>query len=103
MNPLVTLTTTLEHELGLGSTSTPIEVLPELEALQAVIMESAVTSFLTSADEQTGRAFVTWVEEHHTDPDLLPTAFEKFPALFLSVHTEMVAAIETIKNTSSVQ
>jgi hypothetical protein len=103
MNSLSTLATSLQHELGFGSAPGPTEVLPQLEALEAVIMESAVTSFLTSADETTGRAFVAWVEEHQSDTDLLPTVFEKFPALFSTVHSEMVAAIETIKNTSSVQ
>lgn len=99
MNSLSILATSLQHELGFGNAPVPTEVQPQLEALEAVIMESAVTAFLTTVDETTGRAFVTWVEEHQTDADLLPTVFEKFPALFSSVHSEMVSAIETIKNT----
>ena len=97
MNPLSSLVTTLEQELGLNSASQSLETRTQVDALQAVIMEGAIATFLTTVDATTARDFVTWVEAHHTDADLFTAVFEKYPDLMLSVHAEMVAAIEGVK------
>jgi hypothetical protein len=95
MNPLTTLITSLQHELGLGNgTSTPDAAL-SVQALQEVIMEGAIASFLATEDETTTQTFVEWVEAHQSDANLLIEVFEKFPTLLTAVHTEMVGAIES--------
>jgi len=97
MNPLLSLVTTLQTELGLDSSSVSPEAASQIEELQAVMMEGAIASFLATADTATAQNFTTWVEEHQSDPDLLTAVFEMFPDLLLAVHTEIVAAIESVK------
>lgn len=103
MNPLSSLTTTLQHELGLDFKSMSADVLPHIETLQAVIMEGAIATFLTTADAGTAQTFVTWVETHQSDPDLITHVFQTFPALLPAVHDEMVAAIESVKKNITAQ
>jgi hypothetical protein len=102
MNPLTSLVTTLHQELGIDTPEVSASVAPQIEALQAVIMEAAIATYLSTVDPETGRMFVEWVEAHHADADLLTAVFEKFPDLMLSVHDEMVAAIDGVKKNSAV-
>ena len=100
MNPLTSLITTLQQELGLGSdTSVTPDAAVSVQALQEVIMEGAIATFLASEDALTARSFVEWVEAHQADADLLIAVFEKFPTLLTAVHTEMVAAIKSAHGT----
>ena len=89
--------TTLEHELGLTTTEAVTSMAPQIEALQAVIMEGAVATYLSRVDPLTAQAFVSWVTAHQADGDILVSVFEKYPELLLAVHDEMVAAIEGVK------
>ena len=97
MNPLSSLVTTLQHELGLKDEVVSASVAPQLETLQAVIMEGAIASFLAEADSDTTRTFVEWVEVHQSDPNLLTSVFTTFPELLPAVHDEMLLAIESVK------
>lgn len=103
MNPLIALITTLQSELGLGSGTTTPDAALTVQALQEVIMEGAIATFLSTEDEATGRTFVEWVELHQADATLLTEVFEKFPTLLLAVHEEMVAAIKSAQSTVVVE
>ena len=96
-NLLSPLMTSLEHELGLPTAPVGDSL---RQALEQVIMEGAIATFLTTADATTTNKFMTWVEAHATDEVLLGTVFEKFPDLMTAVHAEMVAAIDQAKLSS---
>ena len=102
MNPLTSLITTLQSELGLGSGDSTPDAAVSVQALQEVIMEGAIASFLSNEDEATASAFVEWVEAHQHDTGLLTEVFEKFPTLLSAVHTEMVEAIKSAHGTALV-
>ncbi len=95
MNPLTSLITTLQTELGLGSGTTTPDAALTVQALQEVIMEGAIASFLSTEDATTASSFIEWVEAHQSDTNLLIEVFEKFPTLLIAVHTEMVEAIKS--------
>ena len=97
MNPLTSLITTLQRELGLGNGTTPPEAALSVQTLQEIIMEGAITTFVATEDEETSRSFVEWVEAHAQDGNVLTTVFEKFPTLLAAVHTEMISAIESTR------
>jgi hypothetical protein len=95
MNPLTSLITTLQTELGLGTGVVTPDAALSVQALQEVIMEGAIATFLSTEDVATTSSFIEWVETHQADANLLNEVFEKFPTLLTAVHTEMVEAIKS--------
>lgn len=101
MNPLASLIRAmLQHQLnvpaGVSSSADDTAIVQDLER---VVMEGGIASFLESADPTTATQFITWMESHQSDPNLVTNVFTTFPALFAAVHREMVETIEASKRT----
>jgi hypothetical protein len=105
MNPLSSLITAmLQHQLGVTISATATdEEKARVTDLERIVMEGGIAAFLESSDPATSEKFVTWMESHQSDPDLITNVFTTFPTLFAAVHREMVETIEATKRTTSTQ
>jgi len=99
MNPLSSLVQAmLKHQLGvtIDAGATPTEQ-AQVHDLERMVMEGGIAAFLESSDPEQVTQFVSWMETHHADPDLVTQVFVAFPTLFAAVHREMVETIDASK------
>ena len=88
-----TIQNDIEHILGLPDMSEE-EQMQFMEAVGALVIESAVLKFIVSILPAEHEAFEVWLEMHRHDNDLLERALEQYP-LFAEILTEEINAFQS--------